>query len=420
MRDFDDMVPPYTYGRRNGPPRWIIPSLLVIIAGLVAALVYVITTDDDSAEQVAATTVAAATPDATTSTTTAPTVAATTTEPPIDNGVPPVLPADITGYGTLECPNPRDNESFPLEGCHRGQRVGWVQQTLMLAGYEVTVDFLYGSATVAAVKEFQESAGLVPDGAVGPKTWAAMGLPDENGQVSAAQLSIGSVASGTATIDDETYEVVSSCTYSSNYPNYGNLVGHLFVVANDADERVLIELLGYEEAGGVAIRFLAGPRVNMTGFLATEALPTTVSAAAVPLELGGSSVVSFNATVDPAPCDTMELSRPGGGVYIDYGVGDVCEATGDEGVVTTVVSFGFGSQLELSELDGSFTGSFFDEADRFFAVVNGTATVDGDVERVAGALAPDANTVANPDTLSWERSTAEPLRTCAPELVQGD
>ena len=39
MRDFDDMVPPYTYGRRNGPPRWIIPSLLVIIAGLVAALV---------------------------------------------------------------------------------------------------------------------------------------------------------------------------------------------------------------------------------------------------------------------------------------------------------------------------------------------------------------------------------------------
>lgn len=417
------MVPPYQYGRRSGPPGWVVPVLLVVIAGLVGALVYVIATDEDPQEQVTATTVVTATTTQA-ATTTQTTLAATTTEPPIDNTKPPEVPADLAGYGTMECPAPRDNDELPLEGCHRGQRVGWVQQTLMLAGYEVSVDFVYGSATVDAVKQFQESVGLVADGAVGPKTWAALGLPDENGQVSAAQLAIGVVAPGTASIDDEPYRVLSSCRYSSNFPDYGSLSADLFVIAPEADDtqRVLVEMLGYEGEGGVALRFLAGPRVNMTGFLATDSLPTSLTSQAVPLELGGAAVVSINAVADDVECPTMTLTRPGVGVFIDYAVGDVCEATDEAGVTTRVVSFGFGSQLKLSiaEAEG-VTGSFYDESDRVFAVSGGTLTVDGDDEVVKGALQAEGAGSTNPDTLQLTRTpAADPIRTCAPELVQGD
>jgi peptidoglycan hydrolase-like protein with peptidoglycan-binding domain len=39
---------------------------------------------------------------------------------------------------------------------------------------EVVVDGAFGPATEAAVKEFQEGAGLAVDGIVGPATWAAL------------------------------------------------------------------------------------------------------------------------------------------------------------------------------------------------------------------------------------------------------
>ena len=41
---------------------------------------------------------------------------------------------------------------------------------------ELTVDGLFGSQVETAVKQFQDGAGLVVDGVVGPLTWAA--LPD--------------------------------------------------------------------------------------------------------------------------------------------------------------------------------------------------------------------------------------------------
>jgi peptidoglycan hydrolase-like protein with peptidoglycan-binding domain len=38
----------------------------------------------------------------------------------------------------------------------------------------LVVDGVFGPATEAAVKEFQQGAGLVVDGTVGPQTWAAL------------------------------------------------------------------------------------------------------------------------------------------------------------------------------------------------------------------------------------------------------
>jgi peptidoglycan hydrolase-like protein with peptidoglycan-binding domain len=43
----------------------------------------------------------------------------------------------------------------------------------------VVVDGNFGAKTEAAVRAFQRAHGLLPDGIVGPKTWAALdGVPN--------------------------------------------------------------------------------------------------------------------------------------------------------------------------------------------------------------------------------------------------
>lgn len=60
-----------------------------------------------------------------------------------------------------------------------GDEVKRIQSILQGQGYNVgPVDGLYGPQTQAAVIAFQKTKGLMPDGLVGPLTWAALqGIP---------------------------------------------------------------------------------------------------------------------------------------------------------------------------------------------------------------------------------------------------
>ncbi len=60
----------------------------------------------------------------------------------------------------------------------RGQEVRNIQTRLKAWGYYTgSVDGIYGSKTVAAVKKFQKKHGLRVDGIAGPATLGAIGLP---------------------------------------------------------------------------------------------------------------------------------------------------------------------------------------------------------------------------------------------------
>ena len=56
----------------------------------------------------------------------------------------------------------------------RGDDVEELQNELVRIGYNIDVDGVFGPMTYDAVCDFQESVGLVVDGIVGPRTWAAL------------------------------------------------------------------------------------------------------------------------------------------------------------------------------------------------------------------------------------------------------
>lgn len=59
----------------------------------------------------------------------------------------------------------------------RGNEVKTIQEKLKRWGYyNGSVDGIYGTQTVSAVKKFQQKNGLTVDGIAGPKTLAAMGI----------------------------------------------------------------------------------------------------------------------------------------------------------------------------------------------------------------------------------------------------
>ena len=53
----------------------------------------------------------------------------------------------------------------------KGETVELLQELLNVAGIQVAIDGDFGVLTEEAVKKFQESNGLKPDGIVGPLTW---------------------------------------------------------------------------------------------------------------------------------------------------------------------------------------------------------------------------------------------------------
>lgn len=55
-----------------------------------------------------------------------------------------------------------------------GAAVTKLQQSLNAKGINIAVDGIFGSATRAAVVQFQQRNGLAVDGIVGPKTWQAL------------------------------------------------------------------------------------------------------------------------------------------------------------------------------------------------------------------------------------------------------
>ena len=76
-----------------------------------------------------------------------------------------------------------------------GSTVTTIQQKLIRWGYlEGTADGVYGSKTAGAVRHFQKSNGLTPDGVAGPATLAALGIFEGSSGGGGATAQSGDVA----------------------------------------------------------------------------------------------------------------------------------------------------------------------------------------------------------------------------------
>lgn len=60
----------------------------------------------------------------------------------------------------------------------RGTMVRRIQETLSGSGYAIIADGIFGKKTDAAVRAFQRVKNITPDGIVGPKTLAALGISE--------------------------------------------------------------------------------------------------------------------------------------------------------------------------------------------------------------------------------------------------
>lgn len=56
-----------------------------------------------------------------------------------------------------------------------GEHVRHLQTRLVAWGYQLSVDGIFGPGTESIVRSFQRSQGVVADGVVGARTWAALG-----------------------------------------------------------------------------------------------------------------------------------------------------------------------------------------------------------------------------------------------------
>ena len=56
----------------------------------------------------------------------------------------------------------------------KGDFVTIAQGRLVVLGYKIAIDGIYGEKTKKAVMELQKAKNLACDGIIGPKTWAAL------------------------------------------------------------------------------------------------------------------------------------------------------------------------------------------------------------------------------------------------------
>ncbi|GBC60909.1 hypothetical protein DENIS_1869 [Desulfonema ishimotonii] len=77
--------------------------------------------------------------------------------------------ADDTAYPALQL-----KDGFASESPELRDDVKRLQSALILAGYDLDSDGLFGRGTEDAVKAFQRTHGQVADGIVGPKTWQTL------------------------------------------------------------------------------------------------------------------------------------------------------------------------------------------------------------------------------------------------------
>lgn len=77
----------------------------------------------------------------------------------------------------VHCDKPPVNHCPTLYEWNTGPAVVKLQEILRHKGfYTGKIDGIFGPITKSAVLSFQASMGLVKDGIVGPKTWAALGV----------------------------------------------------------------------------------------------------------------------------------------------------------------------------------------------------------------------------------------------------
>ncbi len=85
------------------------------------------------------------------------------------------MTAEFTGHG-IWLATRRMLRLETLKSLMIGDDVREVQKALVAHGIDIKVDGTYGPLTEAQVRQFQQRAGLKPDGFIGPATRSALGL----------------------------------------------------------------------------------------------------------------------------------------------------------------------------------------------------------------------------------------------------
>lgn len=82
--------------------------------------------------------------------------------------------ASLDGGFTAPQPKPTIPNKPTIKAGSKGEIVKLLQDLLIIKGYVLSVDGVFGPITEKAVKSFQMANGLTADGIVGPLTWAAL------------------------------------------------------------------------------------------------------------------------------------------------------------------------------------------------------------------------------------------------------